>query len=84
MYSSSEQEEFLNGPGLPPPDGVTPNFTEPPVLQITGYVVLCVCLFISMLVVCMRLYTKARIIRVVSPEDCTSTPRFPTLYWDKG
>ncbi|KAI4089059.1 MAG: hypothetical protein LQ344_005630 [Seirophora lacunosa] len=54
---------LLNGPALPPPPGVIPQLDHPPNLQGTGIAVQIVCLVLSTIALCMRLYTKTRIIR---------------------
>ena len=55
---------------IPPPPGVTPNYVDPYSLQ--RYDILCqiVCLTVSTLLVCMRLYTKVRVLRRLGSDDC--------------
>lgn len=61
----------LNSPALPPPSGEEPNFVNPPNLNVLFYVVDVGCILISAVVLAIRLYTKACIIRKVVLEDCT-------------
>lgn len=74
---------LLNGPALPPPPGVIPQLDHPPNLQGTGIAVQIVCLVLSTIALCMRLYTKTRIIRQLVPADCQShNPRYQdVLTW---
>jgi hypothetical protein len=54
---------------LPPP-GVIPNFVNP---QSTGYKVIIVTVFtwaLATFILCIRLYVKLRIIRIVKFDDC--------------
>jgi hypothetical protein len=56
---------------VPPPPGVTPNFVNPPS---TGYrvIITTVCTWaLATFVLCIRLYVKLRIIRIVRFDDCT-------------
>jgi hypothetical protein len=55
---------------VPPPPGVTPNFVNPPS---TGYKVIITTVFtwaLATLILCIRLYVKLRIIRMVKFDDC--------------
>lgn len=65
-------QELLNGPAMAPPLGTKPNFVNPPNLEKEFYIDLILCLAISVLVVCMRIWTKARVMRKVQIEDCKS------------
>lgn len=67
---TTDREEFLDSPALAPPDGVVPNFKNPPNLVSNGRVI--VQLVLVTLVVWMRLYTKLRVIRNRLMEDCKS------------
>lgn len=63
-------ELVLDLPALAAPPGVTPNFINPSNLQTEHYIVLVLSLVLSSLVVCMRMWTKARLIRKFGREDC--------------
>lgn len=63
-------QKALDGPAMAPPPGVKPNFVNPPNLEKEFYVDLILCLTISVLAVCMRMWTKARLVRKVHTEDC--------------
>lgn len=65
-------QKLLNGPGMAPPPGIKPNFVNPPNLEKEFYIDLILCLTISVLVVGMRMWTKARLVRKVVIEDCKS------------
>lgn len=71
-------QKALDGPAIVPPPGVKPNFFNPPNLEKEFYVDLILCLTISVLVVCMRMWTKARLVRKVQIEDCKKLP--PPLF----
>lgn len=63
-------EHALNLPALAVPPGLTHNFVNPSDLETEFYIVMILCLTISSLVVCMRMWTKARLIRKFGREDC--------------
>ena len=65
-------QAFLDGPALPPPPGVIPQLDHPPNLRTTGIAAQVVCLVLATLALCMRLYTKAAIIRQIVLADCKS------------
>lgn len=69
-------QKALDGPAMAPPPGVKPNFVNPPNLEKEFYVDLILCLTISVLVVCMRMWTKARLVRKIQIEDCKKLRRF--------
>lgn len=65
-------QTLLDSPALVPPGGVKPNFVNPPNLNTVFYVTILSCLVLPTVVLAVRLYTKACIIRKVVLEDCTS------------
>lgn len=67
-------QKLLNGPAMAPPPGIKPNFVNPPNLEKEFYIDLILCLTISVLAVCMRVWTKARVMRKFQIEDCKSLP----------
>lgn len=66
-----QRQSLLDGPALPPPPGVVPNFENPPnmrtlcvAVEITGFL-------IGTVALCIRMYTRIFIIRRVSwGVDC--------------
>lgn len=73
--AEQQLQKLLNGPAMAPPPGVKPNLENPPHLEKEFYIDLILCLTISMLVVGMRLWTKARLVRRIMIEDCKSCLR---------
>lgn len=63
-------EHILDLPALAAPPGLTHNFVNPPDLETEYHITLLLCMTISFLVVCMRIWTKARLIRKFGREDC--------------
>jgi hypothetical protein len=59
---------ILEQPALKPPQGVVPNFVDPPNLRNDPLTI--TLLLISTIVVWIRLYTKLRIVRKPVLEDC--------------
>lgn len=66
----SLEKLLIELPALPAPPGVTHNYINPSDLKTNFYIDLVICLTISSLAVCMRMWTKARLIRKVGREDC--------------
>lgn len=82
--SSTTTTNPLLGPGLEPPPGVIPNFTNPPDTQRTAFIVtLVLCLSVTSVFVPLRLYTKLFIVKKPQWEDCkyseTSTSIVPSI-----
>jgi hypothetical protein len=69
---------LLNGPALPPPDGVKPNFDNPSNDDTLAWTVSIVTLVFSLAAVCMRIYTKTQILRKMEIEDCKLIARVLT------
>lgn len=63
-------ELALDLPALAAPPGLTHNFVNPPNLKTAYYIDVAICMTVSSLVVCMRIWTKARLIRKFGREDC--------------
>jgi hypothetical protein len=68
--SPERQEELLNGPSLPPPDGVTPNLIDPPNWNKEAYTIFSICFLLGASSALGRAYTQTRILRRVRLEDC--------------
>jgi hypothetical protein len=78
MAKSADIQQLLNGPAMTPPLGEKSNFVDPSNMK-AGYIIdVVVCLAVSTIVVCMRLWTKSRLIRQVTLEDCEFPLRFAT------
>ena len=63
---------LLDGPALQPPPGVVANVTNRSDEQFWYYVCISVCTVIPGNLLCLRFYTKLRIIRKVDLTDCAS------------
>jgi len=75
-------QALLEGPALAPPLGVIPQLTHPPNLRATGVAVQVVCLILATLAICIRVYTKARIIGQVVLADCQFSGQGPSFCTD--
>ena len=70
--AKADFQALLEGPaGLPPKD-TTPNFANPPNLEMIFDSTLALCLIAATIVVCIRLYSKVFLIRIIVCEDCKS------------
>ncbi|KUI61111.1 hypothetical protein VP1G_08288 [Cytospora mali] len=56
-------------PSMTPPAGVTPNFVDPPTRAPATRVVICVTLFLMLLFVCLRIYTRLRVAHAFAADD---------------
>ena len=65
--------QLLNGPALPPPPGVTPNFVNPANLDKLTIAIFTLCMILATLTVILRMWTKICIIRQTSIDDCISS-----------
>lgn len=68
IMTPEQRKELLNGPGLPPPPGVTPNFAHQP--NVTFRALNILFLIVTSLFICVRLYVKSRVVRKISLDDC--------------
>lgn len=75
-------QALLEGPALAPPLGVIPQLAHPPNLRVTGVAVQVVCLILATLALCMRVYTKVRIIGHVVLADCQFPNQGPEFRTD--
>lgn len=68
---SNDPAVFAGVPAAKPPPGVLPNYTNPysdgPILIIVGSILV----FIMLIFVGARIFTKIKITRRSSPDDCT-------------
>lgn len=63
MASPEELAALLATPALPPPDGVTPNFDNPPNQNALAWVVTTLCMVVSTLCVCLRVFTRIWVVK---------------------
>jgi hypothetical protein len=80
--SPAEQQKFLEGPGLTPPDGKF-DFDNPPNRNDVGYTVVTICLVISALNVLLRLNARAFYLKKLSIPDCTRSQKRRVLESDE-
>ena len=80
MIKRMPQRVRLSDPAMPPPPGMPSNFVNPSNLKTEGAILVGFCLTVSTLVVCMRIWTKTRLLRKVVLEDCNST-LFRSCWW---
>lgn len=69
--------QMLDLPALAAPLGLTHSFVNPSDKETEYYIALVLSLSISLLVVCMRMWTKAHLIRKFGREDCKKLFIFP-------
>lgn len=72
--SPAQQQKFLEGPGLTPPNGKF-DLDNPPNENSIGYAVVTVCLVVSALQFFLRLYARAFYLKKLSAPDCMSLMR---------
>lgn len=65
------QEKIWNSPGLPPPDGVVPDFENPSNRNGEAIALAVVCLFLATTAFLSRAYSRVFIIKKVEMQDCT-------------
>ncbi|KAI1754179.1 cytochrome P450 [Xylaria castorea] len=63
-------EQQLNGPALAPPDGVVPNFTNPPNEDALGIAVISICLVLATTAGLLRAYSRIIVTAKLRIEDC--------------
>lgn len=68
--SQISREIILQTPALQPPQGVTPNFVNPPNNKNLANAIALVSLLISTFAFTVRMYTKAFVFRKLMIEDC--------------
>ena len=64
-----QQEAMLNGPGLPPPPGIIPNFENPPNQTVIAHASLVLCIVACVIFICMAVYAKVVRQKTVRLED---------------
>ncbi|KAH9995932.1 hypothetical protein F4779DRAFT_194042 [Xylariaceae sp. FL0662B] len=80
-------EEMMELPAMPAPDGITPIFDNPPNQNGLAITILTLCLVISTICVCLRVYARLYLLRKVQAEDvltllayCVFIPQMYTGY----
>jgi hypothetical protein len=79
-----EQDKIINGPALAPPDGVTPNFQDPPNLNIIAHIATPLLVAVVAILVVLRFCSRVVIQRSVHLEDgkiFLSRSRAPPPIW---
>jgi hypothetical protein len=72
----AKQLALLNGPAIPPPLGVKPNFEHPPNSKHIGWIFILLGLTLATISVCARLYSRAFLTKKVMIEDCKRGEEF--------
>ena len=71
--SPSEQERILSTePSIQPPDGIIPNFDNPPTRNDVGIPVVTIMLLLVTITGLLRLYSRVCVPKVLKLEDCES------------
>ncbi|KAI1369439.1 hypothetical protein F5Y08DRAFT_293301 [Xylaria arbuscula] len=65
----AEQQAFLEGPALAPPDNVIPNFTDPQNQETLTYAVLGLCFFLATVFILLRAYGRWYLVRTLTVGD---------------
>ena len=65
-----QREQFLNGPALAPPQGVVPNFSNPPNRKSLCAAVSIATITVSAVVVSIRVYTRLFCVKKWRLQDC--------------
>ncbi|KAI1274055.1 hypothetical protein F5Y07DRAFT_374852 [Xylaria sp. FL0933] len=71
-----KQQEILNGPAVPPPDGVEPNFTNPQSQNTAPRVVLGFCLAVNTILVALRIYGRWIVLKKATIADYLIVPTY--------
>lgn len=67
---NAKLQQLLNGPAGKPPAGVTPNFVDPPNLDVIITLTIVLCITFATIAVFIRMYTKLLLVRSTVYEDC--------------
>jgi hypothetical protein len=70
--SPEAQQAILDGPGMEPPEGVTPDFSKPENRPAVAIAVASVCITLVTLSVILRAYSRIIIVKKMRLEDCRS------------
>lgn len=69
--SPEAQKAMLDGPGLPPPSGIDPNFANPPNQNAIAHAALVICIIACGVFVPLAMYAKVVRTKIVRLEDGT-------------
>ncbi|RYP67280.1 hypothetical protein DL770_008647 [Monosporascus sp. CRB-9-2] len=80
--------EILDGPALPPPEGYTSNFDNPPNRNSMVIAVVSICMIFATVFVAIRAFAKCAYLKMTRVEDYLMVPMFATyvgfcVYWLK-
>lgn len=64
------QQAILDGPSMVPPDGVVPNFVDPPNKNAGALVLGIICVLVLSTMVLCRIYARSLVIKKIHLEDC--------------
>lgn len=67
--SSNELAALLASPAMEPPDGVTPDFDNPPNKNSLAWFVTTLCMVVATIFFCLRLYAVTWKTKKVRPEE---------------
>jgi hypothetical protein len=70
-YNMDPNVDYWKVPAATPPDGITPNFVNPPSVGYQQTTTNIVVLVIMIIVVLLRLYTRIFIVKSFGYDDCT-------------
>lgn len=62
-------EELLVAPALPAPEGITPNFDDPPNNNVLAWFVTTLCMIVATSCVCLRLFARVWIDKRIRVEE---------------
>ncbi|OTB01303.1 hypothetical protein M426DRAFT_14611 [Hypoxylon sp. CI-4A] len=75
---TTQRDELLDGPALTPPDGIEPNFDNPPNKTALGYGIFSLCLSVAVVLVLARTYVTWAYIKKVHVNDIMMLVAFGT------
>jgi hypothetical protein len=68
--SPQDKQSILDGPALRPPEGVTPIFESAPTRNGESITVFTICMIMTTMAVCGRVYTRVFLLKKVQAQDC--------------
>jgi hypothetical protein len=70
ISGSIHDQTIMDHPAMEPPEGVQPNFEDPPNHNELGFATVTPAFTVAAIVVLLRVYAKVRIIKRLDLEDC--------------
>lgn len=64
------QQAIMDGPAMAPPDGVVPNFFDPPNKNAAALALGIICVSVLSMVVLCRIYVRSLVVKTIQLEDC--------------